>query len=399
MALPQTSIESAPGLGYEGTLATGDEHSTWPRKNKSGAAIPFGRFLTRDLANPECIKLPSALTDKIVGVSLYEPAIEQDANGLRRYADKTVVSLCVQGTVVLIPEQDVVPGDAVFARCTVDGGDATLTPGRFRKDNAGASAGTKQKSKLTLSGALDGGTRRIQKLVIAADLDAGDTVDGAINGQAIAQVTFANSQDFTFQQVKAAILEAAAIWAEANGAPNPIDKVEVLGATNREIHIFSSQPGPATCALTAFATGGGAATNFTSATGADVLAGANPHELQARLHGNTLYKAAWAGTHDDTVQQFADQLRGDAAVGAVTVTVVPGTEDLLIFIEAAAVGANPILIDQNQVNGGAVARTLVADETIAVGAAAVDGKAILVDRAEVMTAALAGKPCWVRLNF
>lgn len=395
MALPQTVIESAPALGYEGQLATGGTHDTYPRKNVSGSAIPFGRFLIIDTGTAEAVKLPSSVNDAISGVSLYEPAIEQDANGKRQYADKSVIALVKRGAVIMLPEQDVVPGDAVYARVTVDGGDATKTPGRLRKDNAGGSAGTKQKSTLTLSGALDGGLRRVQKLVLSADLVADDTVNGKIGGTAIAAIAYATSHQDTMRRI------VQAIWAAAETALVQLVDVQIQGATSREIHIFSADVGPATAPLLDWAvTSAGTGTAvFAAAIGADVTAGKAAHELQARLHADTLYKAAWAGTHDDTVQVFADQLRGDAQVGSVTVTVVPGTEDLVITIEAKNVGVNPIAIDQNQVNGGVTARTLAADETIAVGAAAVAAKAIAVPQAEIMTAALAGKPCWVRCNF
>lgn len=395
MALPQTVIESAPALGYEGQLATGGTHDTYPRKNVSGAGIPFGRFLIIDTGTSEAVKLPSSVNDAISGVSLYEPAIEQDANGVRQYADKSVIALVKRGAVIMIPEQDVVPGDAVFARVTVDGGDATKTPGRLRKDNAGGSAGTKQKTSLTLSGALDGGRERIQKLVLSADLVADDVVTGKIGGTAIAPITYATSHAATMSQI------IMALRAAAETAGVHVHDIILQGATSREIHIFSADVGPATAPLLDWLVthnGAGAAV-FASATGADVTAGKSPHELQARLHADTLYKAAWNGSHDDTVALFAEQLRADAQVGSVTITVVPGGEDLVLTIEAKNVGANPIAVDQNQVNDGVTARTLVKDETVAVGAAAVAAKAIAVSQAEIMTSALAGKPCWVRLNF
>lgn len=395
MALPQTVIESAPALGYEGQLATGGTHDTYPRKNKSGVSIPFGRFLIIDTGTAEAVKLPSSVNDVITGVSLYEPAIEQDANGLRQYADKSVIALVKRGAVIMIPEQDMVPGDAVFARVTVDGGDATKTPGRLRKDNAGGTTGTKQKTSLTLSGALDGGRERIQKLVLSADLVADDVVTGKIGGTAIASITYATSHAATMSQI------IMALRAAAETAGVHVHDIILQGATSREIHIFSADVGPATAPLLDWLVthnGAGAAV-FASATGADVTAGKSPHELQARLHADTLYKAAWNGSHDDTVALFAEQLRADAQVGSVTITVVPGGDDLVLTIEAKNVGVNPIAVDQNQVNDGVTARTLVKDETVAVGAAAVAAKAIAVSQAEIMTAGLAGKPIWVRLNF
>lgn len=395
MSLPQTTIDAAPAIGYEGQLATGGSHDTFARKNASGAGIPFGRFLIVDTGTVEAMKLPSSLSDTIKAVSLYEPAIEQDANGLRQYADKSVMACTKFGTVIMIPEQDVVPGDPVYARVTVDGVDATKSPGRLRKDSAGASAGTKQKSTLTLSGALDGGRARSQKLVLDADLVAADSIDGAIAGHAIATVTYATSHNVTMDLLVKAIKDVC----DANALP--YEDIRYGGASNREIHITGLVPSATDLALTAFAvTHGGLGTAvFASATGADIVAGKAPHELQARLHGDTLYKQAWAGNHDDTVALFAAQLDGDAQVGSAVVTVVPGSEDLVITLEAAAVGVNPIAIDQNQVNNGVTARTLTKNETVAVGAAAVAGKAIAVPSAEIMTSALAGKPCWVRLNL
>jgi hypothetical protein len=386
----QTSVNSAPEAGFEGMLATYGAAMVVTGKNQSGGAIPFGRFVKDDPSNDQAFLLPSSAADQITGVSLFDPAIEADANGVRSYPDKRQMGVIKQGVVTMIPEQDMKRTDPVFARFTVDGGDSTKSPGRIRKD-AGGAAGTKQVSTLTLSGALDGGRARVQKLVLSADLVAADVVTGSIGGAAIAAVTYASSHLSTMQMIVAAIKDAL----EASG--QTYADVRIGGATTREIHLVGLAPSATDLPLTGWTvTAGGVGTAaFASATGADVTAGKAPHELQARLHGDTLYTQGWAGSHDDTVALFAQQLGGDAQVGSAAVTVVPGGADLVITLTAlAAAASNPIAIDQNQVNGGATARTLAANEAVVPNVAG-SAKAVQITTAKLMQDVLAGQPARV----
>lgn len=136
--MPQTSIPSKPPIGFEGQIAAGIDTEVHANINATGAPLPFGRFVTIDAAKvAECesipVKLPSSAEDIIEGITLYEPAIQADANGLREYADKRAVSVLKRGQVMMIPEQDVGPTDQPFCRIT-QGDLANQTPGRVRKD-------------------------------------------------------------------------------------------------------------------------------------------------------------------------------------------------------------------------------------------------------------------------
>lgn len=155
--LPQTSI-TPPPIGFEGQYATSDmTHEIWPFLNTSAGVVPFGRFVARDPSNQGIngAGLPGSLDDTIIGVTGFDPVIEADlATGARAYAIGKEMNVLRQGSIMMIPEQDVSPSDPVFARCIVDGSDATKTPGRVRKDDGASGGGAVDQFTLTLGGDL-----------------------------------------------------------------------------------------------------------------------------------------------------------------------------------------------------------------------------------------------------
>jgi hypothetical protein len=274
--LPQTSI-AQPTLGYEGQFATSDNmtNQVWPFLNTTSAPVPFGRFVVRDPSNfgVNGAGLPQSLTDRIIGVTAFDPVVEADSTGVRAYAPGKEMNVLRQGSILMIPEQDVGPGDAVFARCIVDGSDATKTPGRCRKDDGGSGGNTKDKFTLTLSADL-------------ADPDnvIGVTVDSTVLTQAAAGSLHA---DDTLEALAAQIRVLPHVGSAV------VTKVAGASTNDRVLTVEADLAGLGRLTLTSATITGTTPPTFTlarTATGADSTAKA------VRLDGYEYASVAAAGT-------------------------------------------------------------------------------------------------------
>lgn len=133
----QTSYSVYSAKGYEGQRADSRPMTAWPARNNTGAVLPFGRFVVHDTGSGTsefAAKLPSASTDKILGISVRDMA--HNPNGLTAgtegILDDDMFSVCSTGTIYVKTEQNVTPSDPVFVRFTANG--AGTAPGQVRKD-------------------------------------------------------------------------------------------------------------------------------------------------------------------------------------------------------------------------------------------------------------------------
>lgn len=384
------------------------------RANAAAAQIAFGRAVK---ASGSGAVLPSSASDEFLGVTTSAPEVPivDETTGDRKFKQYASMPILSRGRVNVAVEQTVAETDPVFVRFTTVGAD---TVGAFRKDadNTGGSAataavqrkqsltisgaldggrgkistldfdiapakneGTARVQTLTLSGALDGGRVRSQKLVLSANLDAADTVDGTIAGQAIAQVTFSVDHLTTMELLATATRNALAL-AGKHG------EVYIAGATFRELHIVSDESSATALPLTGWVTGGGATTTFASGTGADVLAGKDPHSLSVTLDGGAALVAEWAGSGDATLAGFADLIGEQTGIASAEVDELTGTGggvddgDRVIRVTSSAKGAATSVFGVVTISGGVTARTMaVADATAGVAAAGPDVLDVTVD--------------------
>lgn len=370
--MAQTSI-AAPASGIEGNLAV-NHVSTKVAARSAEGAIPFGRVVKQGTADSG-VALPGSTSDYFAGVALQDPTKEAATDGTRAFAQYDEVPVLETGECFMLPEETVAPGDPVYVRVTAGG--AGQTVGRVRK-SADETAAVKRKQTLTLSGALDGGRRRVQKLVLGADLVAADSVNGKIGGTAIAAITYATSHIATMGEIVNAIKDAA----ETAGVQ--LLEVQITGATKREIHIYSADVGASTAPLADWAVtnGGGGTAAFAAATGADVTAGKEPHSLSVELDGGAALLQEWRGTGDATLRAFAELLEAQAAIESAVVT--PATDtggglddaERVITVTAATGSPTANAFTNPTVAGGVTARTMAVAETVA-GVTAVAAKAVL----------------------
>lgn len=128
------SLEHVPG--FEGDLASSGPKKVIPFRNNGSVAIPGGRAIVHDAGSGTsdlAVKLPSALADFIMGVSVNSRA-DESADGV---AHDGLGNCLSQGEVYVKAEQDVVVGDAVYVRFgagATGGASATDVVGKFRKD-------------------------------------------------------------------------------------------------------------------------------------------------------------------------------------------------------------------------------------------------------------------------
>ena len=139
----QQSYSVEHSLGLVGDLAQGSDggHTIFPKRNNSGADLPFGRALAHDAGSGTsefAVKLPSALADKIVGVSVRSAARAVGPNGTAGtdgVRDDGMLDCLSKGQAYVAPEQAVTPGDAVYVRFGAGSDPAGAdAPGAFRKD-------------------------------------------------------------------------------------------------------------------------------------------------------------------------------------------------------------------------------------------------------------------------
>jgi len=139
--MPITDYKRRLPPGYEGQIATTEDHVIRSAVNTSGDTLPFGRVLIRaadtgtGLYNdlPPAV-LPSATGQKVLGVhiktDIYEKEItDTEFAGIK---DERPVAYMVRGTFYGWAEEAVAAGDTVYFRHTASGANTEL--GRFRND-------------------------------------------------------------------------------------------------------------------------------------------------------------------------------------------------------------------------------------------------------------------------
>jgi len=139
---PQTSIDT-PQVGLPGAPADAqsadDNFVRTYLQEEASAHIPFGRVCklgTADAGSGHSgAKIPSAKTDKLVGFSTWDRrfnrSTELDDTGI---LPKTHFGVTEKGSLWIMPEEDVVPGDAVHARVTAN---SAKLPGMVGKTDDG----------------------------------------------------------------------------------------------------------------------------------------------------------------------------------------------------------------------------------------------------------------------
>ena len=140
---PQTAV-GTPLVGLEGapadSQAADDNVVRTYLQEESSAHIPFGRVVKLGTADAGTgvsgAKVPSAKTDKLVGISTFARSFnrgtELDDDGI---LPKVHFGVTEKGTLWIMPEEDVVPGDAVHARVTTN---SAKLPGMIGKSDDGA---------------------------------------------------------------------------------------------------------------------------------------------------------------------------------------------------------------------------------------------------------------------
>lgn len=146
MSGPQTSVANAPDYGIPGQLATmhGAGHAKVDTvlQEEASAHIPFGYVVKLGTPNLSLgingAKIPAAKTDKLLGIACFghsfarTNAQEIDGTGL---VPGTHFGVVREGPVFVMPEEDVVPGDEVHARVTIN---TAKLPGMIGKTDDGA---------------------------------------------------------------------------------------------------------------------------------------------------------------------------------------------------------------------------------------------------------------------
>jgi hypothetical protein len=136
--IPQTSITNAPLFGLPGQHATLQSVQTakvdTALNEEASAHIGFGTLVKRGTQERR-MKLPSAKTDLLLGFVMfgqsYQRNVELDATGL---TPGTHGSVCVCGTLWIMPEEDMAPGDHVHGRVTAN---VAKLPGMIGKTDDG----------------------------------------------------------------------------------------------------------------------------------------------------------------------------------------------------------------------------------------------------------------------
>jgi hypothetical protein len=132
--MSQTAYLTQMAAAYEG--GHGQLEKVISARNNSGAEIPHGRAVVFDTGagtTELAIKLPSLVSDVILGALLYEHSHETGAgNGIPANGVGSIVS---QGEIWMFTEQAVGPADPVFVRYNAAGGTGTSPAvGQVRKD-------------------------------------------------------------------------------------------------------------------------------------------------------------------------------------------------------------------------------------------------------------------------
>ncbi|KKL05800.1 hypothetical protein LCGC14_2602410, partial [marine sediment metagenome] len=136
------TFQNENGVGDAGTDAT--EALVATTANVTGEPIPFGRGLARNTADDIAV-LPSATAFVFEGISVNrakgrpkDTSVSPPVTGDAVYNGDEAVPVLRKGRIYVRPETAVTVASGVFLRHTVESGDATHSPGRFRGTDVGA---------------------------------------------------------------------------------------------------------------------------------------------------------------------------------------------------------------------------------------------------------------------
>ena len=131
------TFENEDGIGRAGVAATITFVAT--TANVTGSPIPFGRGLARSATLDDVAVLPSATAFVFEGISVNrakgrpkDTSVSPPVTGPAVYGGDEAVPVLRKGRIYVEVEDAVTVASGVFLRHTVDPGDATQTPGRFR---------------------------------------------------------------------------------------------------------------------------------------------------------------------------------------------------------------------------------------------------------------------------
>ena len=142
--------------------------------------IRFGTALVVDPNANGAVKLPSAGTQKLLGVcydaATLQMALANDA-AVPAFGQGDAVTYCKRASMGVAPEQTVTTEDAVYVRFTAGAGE--LKPGRFRKDDGS----TNGEYVLTFAGSPTAASVDVGDNTVAADISTPEAFAGLLAAQ------------------------------------------------------------------------------------------------------------------------------------------------------------------------------------------------------------------------
>lgn len=130
--MAQTSYSISPARAFAGLISDVGTNYVISRTNEESVSVEFGLMVAAG-TDPEAQFLNcAALTDVLLGVTTHQHT--QDRDGVEAGDTAGLIS---RGGVWVVVEEAVVPGDGVFVRCVVTGGEQY---GAFRTDADGTDA-------------------------------------------------------------------------------------------------------------------------------------------------------------------------------------------------------------------------------------------------------------------
>jgi hypothetical protein len=145
--MPITSYDLNLPPGYEGQIATTEDHVIRSAVNLTPNVIPWGRVVVRAADTGTGLyndlppaQLPSAAGQRVLGVNIKTDIYEKEftASGEAGIPKNRPVAYMVRGTFYGYVEKAVAAGDPVFFRHTASGANTEI--GRFRNDADTATA-------------------------------------------------------------------------------------------------------------------------------------------------------------------------------------------------------------------------------------------------------------------
>lgn len=135
--MPQLTYDYQLPAGFPGERADADAYSALTCV--ATAATAFGLAVAQSGSGNQCA-LPAAAADKIVGITMHTAREQGYQTGTTQYESGDPLPVMTKGRIFVTAEQAVAPGDPVFVRFAVNGGNNVLGALRKDADNPGAGA-------------------------------------------------------------------------------------------------------------------------------------------------------------------------------------------------------------------------------------------------------------------